>query len=293
MFRFPRLALLPLVALVAVACAAPPSAAPGAGDGLQVTVSVLPLRYLVERIGGGHVVANVMVGPGDEPHSYEPKPEQLRALSRSVAYLTAGVEFEDVWMDRIADANRSMEIVDTTAGVDLLPLEGHGDHEGEMDPHVWVSPRRARILAENIRDALARLDPAHAEEYGANLAALLADIDALAEEMDAALGGARGRRFLVFHPAWGYLADDYGLVQVAVEVGGQEPSAAEMAALLNTAREESIRVVFAQPNLSTRAAETIAAEIGGRVVLVDPLAEDWLANLREVTASLAEALAEE
>jgi zinc transport system substrate-binding protein len=290
MCQFPRLALLPLVALVAVACVAPPAAAPGGNDALQVTVSVLPQKYLVERIGGGRVAANVMVGPGDEPHSYEPRPEQLRALSRSVAYLATGVEFEDAWMSRIADANRAMEIVDTTAGIERVPLAGHA---GEMDPHVWVSPRRARIQAENIHDALARLDPVHAEEYAANLAALLADIDDLEGEMRAALDGARGRRFLVFHPAWGYIAEDFGLVQVAIEVGGQEPSAAEMADILALARTEGIHVVFAQPSLSTRAAETIAAEIGGRVVLVDPLAEDWLNNLRTVASALAEAFAEE
>ena len=282
------------LALTLLGCA--PRARTDAGR-LQVTVSVLPQKYLVERIGGDHVAVNVLVGPGDEPHSYEPVAEQLRALTRSAVCFTVGVEFEAAWMDRFLSANRAMEVVDTTAGIDLLPIEEHGHsdadaaHEG-LDPHVWVSPRRAAQMARTIADTLVRLDPAHEDAYRANLAAFLADVEALDAEIRAELAGVEGRKFMVFHPAWGYFAADYGLEQVAIEVGGQEPSAAELAAILTEARASGIRVVFAQPSLSTRSAETIAREIGGRVVAIDPLAEDWLANLRQVAAALAEALAD-
>ncbi len=291
-------ALLALLAglLAAAGCSrgAPPA---GAGDLLQATVSVLPQKYLVERVGGGHVAVNVLVGPGAEPHTYEPVASQLRALSRSAVYFTVGVEFEAAWMDRFRSANRQMEIVDTTAGIDLLPMVDHG-HDGgaahageERDPHVWTSPRRAAQMARTICEALVRLDAAHADDYRANLAALEEDITALDADIRTTLAGAQGAQFLVFHPAWGYFAADYGLHQVPIEVGGQEPSAAELAATIKTARAEGIRVVFAQPNLSTRSAETIAAELGGRVVLVDPLAEDWLSNLRKVAEALAAAVA--
>ncbi len=224
-------------------------------------------------------------------------PRKLRALSRSAVYFTVGVEFEAAWMDRFRSANRQMEIVDTTAGIDLLPMVDHG-HDGgaahageERDPHVWTSPRRAAQMARTICEALVRLDAAHADDYRANLAALEEDITALDADIRTTLAGAQGAQFLVFHPAWGYFAADYGLHQVPIEVGGQEPSAAELAATIKTARAEGIRVVFAQPNLSTRSAETIAAELGGRVVLVDPLAEDWLSNLRRVAEALAAAVA--
>ncbi len=290
------LAVALAMVLIGSACSRQPAAAPApTGDRLQVTVSILPEKYLVERVGGDHVVVNVLVGPGDEPHSYEPVAEQLRALSRSVVYFTVGVEFETAWMDRFRSANPALEIVDTRAGIQLLPEPdqpaARSTGEGLMDPHIWLSPRRAGQMAGNMADALIRLDPAHEADYRANLAAFMADVDALDGEIRTTLAGVSGHKFLIFHPAWGYYAADYGLEQIAIEVGGQEPSAAEMAAIVSEAEKSNIRVVFAQPNLSTRSAEAIATEIGGHVVLVNDLAEDWLENLRRVTSALAEGLA--
>jgi zinc transport system substrate-binding protein len=139
---------------------------------------------------------------------------------------------------------------------------------------------------------LAELDPTHATAYAANLAALERDIAALDADLRATLAGVQGRKFMVFHPSWGYFARDYGLEQIAVEVGGQEPSAQELAALITTARAEGIRVVFAQPEFNTANATTIAREIGGEVLLISPLAEDWLDNLRTVADAFGSALAE-
>ena len=241
-----------------------------------------------------------MVGPGDNPHTYEPKPDQLKTLSDAAVYFATGVEFEDVWMQRIAGANRAMRVVDTTVGIERLPMAAHQDEgeetdggqtEGGLDPHVWTSPRLAAQQARVMAAALAELDPAHAADYAANLAALEADIAALDAELRATLAGVQGRKFMVFHPSWGYFARDYGLEQIAVEVGGQEPSAQELAALITTARAEGIRVIFAQPEFSTTDAETIAREIGGEVLLISPLAENWLDNQRAVADAFSSALA--
>jgi zinc transport system substrate-binding protein len=270
-----------------------------AGQALTVTVSVLPQKYFVERIGGEHVQVNVMVGPGDEPHSYEPKPSQMRALSDSVAYFSVGVEFEDAWLDRIASANEDMWVVDTTQGIERIPLDAH-HHQGdesesvgeELDPHTWTSPALVKVQARTITEALAQIDPEHEEVYRANLDRFLADIHALETELDRTLGGLEGAQFIVFHPSWGYLARDFGLEQVPVEVEGQEPSARELADLIAMAKREGIRVVFAQPEFSTRAAETIAHEIGGEVLLISPLAPDWLGNMREVANAFARTLGE-
>ncbi len=266
---------------------------------LQVSVSILPQQYFAERIGGDLVSTNVMVGPGETPHSYEPSAEQLVALSRSALYFRIGVEFEDAWMDRITDANTEITIVDTTAGIDYLPIasdagehaEGDGDeHEEHLDPHIWLSPKRVKSVARSMADALAAADPSHRETYEANLAVFLSDIDALDQEIAASLDDLDNRRFLVFHPAWGYFAADYGLEEIPIEAGGQEPSAAELADIIALARQDGIRVIFAQPTMSTRTAETIADEIDGRVLLIDPLAEDWLGNMRQVAGVFAEVL---
>jgi zinc transport system substrate-binding protein len=271
-------------------------------DRWQVTVSILPQKYFVERIGGDHVWVNVMVGPGSEPHTYEPRPEQLRALSTSRLYLRIGVDFENAWMDKIMGANPNMLVVDTRQGIARLPMSAahdedeqdpgqHAEDEGNLDPHIWLSPRLVKIQARTIYEALVQLDPQHEDAYIANLAGFLADIDGLDRSIRETLEPLESRKFLVFHPAWGYFARDYGLEMLAVEIGGLEPSAAELATVIREARQEEIKVIFAQPELSTRDARTIAHEIGGRVLLISPLAEDWLDNLRRVADAFTGALA--
>ena len=139
----------------------------------------------------------------------------------------------------------------------------------------------ARVLAE--------LDPANAEVYAANLTSLQAELDALNVELAATLAPAKGREFMVFHPAWGYFADAYGLIEVAIEHEGKEPGPAELQKLIDRARGKGIQAIFVQPQFSRRAAETIAREIGAQVVVADPLAADWAVNLRQVAESFAAA----
>jgi len=275
--------------------------APGqASDRLQITVSIVPQRYFVERIGGEHVTVNVMVPPGASPATYEPKPEQLVALSQADAYVSIGVPFETAWIERFSAANSDMTIVDTTEGIEKVPVDAHGGHEGQepkapaktLDPHIWLSPRLVKIQAQTIHHALAELDPKHKKGYQSNLETFLNDIDRLDADIRETLSGLESRKFMVFHPAWGYFADDYGLEMLAVELGGQEPSAAELAALITRAKEEGIKVIFAQPEFSTRAAETIAREIDGEVLLISPLAPDWLGNLRTVADTFARVLSQ-
>jgi len=258
---------------------------------LTVTVSIVPQKYFVERVGGERVDVNVMVLPGNNPATYEPRPEQLTALSESAAYLAIGVPFEDAWLEKIAAANEGMLMVDTAAGIDRMPMEADHEHgDGPLDPHIWLSPELVKVQARNIASALAKLDPAHDDEYRANLAAFIADIDELEADIKETLAGASSKKFIVFHPAWGYFARDFELEMIPIEIGGQEPSAQELAHLVDKAQEEGIRVVFAQPEFSTQDAETIAREIGGEVVLVSPLAEDWLSNLTRVADTFAEVL---
>lgn len=259
-----------------------PIGSPEVTGPLEITVSIVPQQYFVERIGGEYVDVNVMVLPGASPATYEPRPEQITALSKAVAYVSIGVPFEDAWLDKIASANAGMLMVDTTQGILRVG----------QDPHIWLSPKLARIQAQTIYAALIQLDPDQEAVYRANLDSFLADIDALDTEIRDALAAAENRGFMVFHPSWGYFAHDYDLEMIPIEVGGQEPSAAELAGLIAKAREENIRVIFAQPEFSTRDAETIAMEIGGKVLLVSPLAPDWLDNLRRVADTFAAALSE-
>jgi zinc transport system substrate-binding protein len=250
----------------------------------------------------------VMVPPGASPHSYEPKPEQMRALARASAYFAIGVEYEKAVLPKIAAMHPDLKIVQTDAGIVKAPMTGrhqHGqakehehEHEHEhghhhhkgLDNHVWLAPELVRIQAKNILESLTALDPAHAAVYASNYRAFMADLDSLDVDIKEALGGREGSAFMVFHPAWGYFATQYGLRQIPVEVEGKEPTAQDLQRLIDRAKSEQIRVVFVSPQFSTRSAETIAKAINGQVVPVNPLAEDWMENMRTVAEKFRQAM---
>jgi len=271
-------------------------------ENLQVTVSILPQAYFVERIAGDLVDVNVMVGPGEEAHTYEPKPEQMKSLTQSQILFTIGLEYENIWVPRFEDINPSLKIIDSAEGIQRIPLssehahedeeEDHDDEDSEegLDPHVWLSPDNGRVIAENILNALSELAPQHAEEFQENFDNLVEDIEEVDIRIETALSDLAGQKFMVFHPAWGYFARQYNLEEIAVQVGGQEPSASELAALIQIAKKENIKVIFVQPTFSTANAEAIAREINAQVAVVDPLAEDWLANLEAAAKAFATAL---
>ena len=265
-----------------------------AGDApLAVVASILPQKYFIERIGGERVAVSVMVGPGQSPATYEPTPRQMAALSKAVLYFRIGVTFEAVWMDRISAANPAMKVIDTQRSIPLRDIESAGSEKpsatdsGLKDPHVWTHPLLVKIMAGHIRDALVETDPSHRESYEQNHAAFAADLDRLDQWIRDLFQGVRSRRFMVFHPSWGYFADAYGLTQIPVESAGKEPGPRTLADLIARGRREQIRVIFVQQQFSRRAAETVAQAIGATVIAVDPLAENYLDNLREVAQAFA------
>jgi zinc transport system substrate-binding protein len=284
-------ALLLLPALLGVARAAEPPAAP-----IEMFVSILPQKYFVERVGGKHVAVSVMVGPGQSPETYEPTPNQLSRLAKARIYFGIGMEFEEIWMKSIAAANPGMRIVDMRRGIPAREVErsegarAPAAQRGLADPHVWTSPPLVKIMAANIRDTLSQLDRAHRAAYGANHEAFAADLDRLDHDIRVLLESVSTRNFMVFHPAWGYFADSYGLKQIPIEAGGKEPGARSLARVINIGRRERVKVIFVQAQFSRRAAETIAQAIGARVVAVDPLAEDYMNNLRRVARQFADAM---
>jgi zinc transport system substrate-binding protein len=271
--------------------------APAAAAGpINVYVSILPQKRFVERVGGEHVRVSVMVPPGRSPATYEPTPRQMAGLSDADLYVRIGVAFEEVWMDRLAAANPHMAVIDAREGITLRPVdrfdgEDHHAHAGgRKDPHIWTAPPLVARMAATIRDALIEADPAHAADYRANHQAFAADLERLDADIRETLSGLDTRRFMVFHPSWGYFADAYGLTQVPIESEGKEPGPRLLARIIDQARAEDIRVIFVQKQFSRRDAQTVARAMDGRVVAVDPLAEDYLGNMREVAGAFAEAL---
>ena len=261
---------------------------------IPVTVSIEPQKYFVERIGGDRVQVNVMVPTGTDPHTYEPKPDQMRALASSKAYFSIGGGLEQAWLPRLSGANSQLKIVDTSQGVEKIPsLDHHHDHnhsagEGEnLDPHIWLSPSRAKQQAENIYQSLVKIDPKHQSEYQANLSQFIEEIDSLDQEIRQQLTPLKNRAFMVFHPEWGYFAKDYNLKMIAIEVEGNEPSAGELGDIIKKAKANKIKVIFSQPEFSPQTAQAIAQEIGAKVIPINGFSPDWLNNLRQVSQTLA------
>jgi zinc transport system substrate-binding protein len=256
---------------------------------IQAAVSVPPQAYLVDKIGGDRVAVQVMIPPGASPATYEPWPQQLVGLEKARLYVEVGhaaFPFEVQHLTAIMAANPKVEIVNMAAG--LQQLGG----SAAADPHIWLSPSVVRAAAGEIAAALARIDPDHRSDYEFNLREFLAEIDALDRDIRASLAGLERHRFLVFHPAWGHFAAEYGLEQVAIEADGKEPGPAQLVALIEEARHQGLELIFVQQGFSDRSARAIAREIGARVVVLDPLAYDWEENLRRVAAALRQALAD-
>ena len=266
---------------------------------LRVVVSLLPQRAIVEAVGGGFVTVEVLVGPGRNVHTYEPTPRQMAALAEADLILPIGVPFERAWLPRLKAAHPQLPVLDllAAAGIAPLPLLGHAPAEsgaeepaGELDPHIWTDPLLVARLLPPLVAALAAADSMHAADYQAGAARFAAELAALDAEIRGLLAGLEGRRFLVFHPSWGYFAAAYGLVQVAIEHEGKEPGARSLAGIIARAKTEGIRVVFVQQQTATASAQAVAEAVGGRVIALDPLAPDYVENLRRSARLIGEAL---
>jgi zinc transport system substrate-binding protein len=260
---------------------------------IPVFVSIAPQGYFVQQIGKDRVDVHVLVEPGADPHTYEPKPQQMVALSKAVLYFATGIEFETAKLAKISAVNPRMQVVHTDHGIMKIPMAPHDDHDtknehsddhhqGGLDPHIWLSPPLVMLQARSILTALQAVDPAHRLAYEANYRAFILEIVDLDDQLRATFDGLKGSSFMVFHPSWGTFAHTYGLKQVPIEIEGKSPKPAQLRDLIERARSNRIKVVFAQPQFSLKSAEQISKAIGGRVAVVDPLAQDWANNLRQV-----------
>jgi zinc transport system substrate-binding protein len=254
-----------------------------------VFVSILPQKYFVEKIAGSLMDVGVMVEPGASPHSYEPKPFQMTGISHAKAYFSIGIEFEKAWLPRFAALSPHMYIVHTDtlitkiAGGDVC--EEHSEQNDGLDPHIWLSPRLVKQQAQTICRGLIHIDPAHAQIYTANCASFIIEIDSVQTTIRTLL--RPGTAFMVFHPAWSYFAQEFGLRQIAVEINGKEPSPHELAGIFSQAQQYHITTIFVQPQFSQQSAQVIAKQLNGRVAIADDLADNWADNLISVAKALA------
>lgn len=291
-------------------------AIPLSASQLQVSVTLVPQKYFVKKIGGDRVKVNVLVKPGANPHTYEPKPRQMARLKKSKLYFSIGSEFETIWLPRFQSSNRKLKIIKTTAGIPRLEMDGHvhgeDEHDDEhghdehndehghdeddekedhsesgTDPHLWLSPLLVKIQATHIYHALVEASPKDAALFQKNYLLFQQELDQLYFEISKIIQKGKHREFVVFHPSWGYFAHTFELTQVSIEVEGKKPKPAQLKKVIQKIKKSGITTVFVQPQFSKRSAEVVARAIGGSVLIANPLAEDWAENLRNLAKQIS------
>jgi len=263
-----------------------------ADDKIIVFVSILPQQFFVEQIGSDLVDVRVMVGPGQNPATYEPTPQQMAALYKADVYFRIGVPFESAWLDKIKQNNENLKIVECCESISNLKGHEHShDHNTDFDPHVWTSPKNVIKIAELIKNTLVSIDHKNIAKYEATEVSFkekLLDLDGVIKNKTKNL---KSRTLIVSHPSWSYFADEYGFNQVSIEREGKEIQANSLVKLIKTAKERSIKVVFVQPQFNDRAANVIADELDAEVMVLDPLAFNYVENMNMVIDKIVKGLA--
>jgi len=275
---------------------------------ITVGVSILPQKYFVERIAGDKASVIVMVGPGHNPATYEPRPQQLAQLEKAALYFQIGVPFETRWVGTFRQINPALILVPLPATITLRAMisEGEGEgnnnnesndssahghsHTGLMDPHVWLSPPLVKRIAESIKTQFVTLDSENRDYYQNRYQHFIAELDELDQYIRRQLAGINNRKFMVYHPSWGYFADEYGLQQIPIEVEGKQPGAKSLSRIIEQAQKLHVKIIFVQKQFSDRDAKTIAEQVGASLLVVDPLAENYVENLKTVSRLFAETL---
>ena len=294
-----------------------------------VIASIAPVEYLAKAVGGDKIEVQSLA-KGDV-HSYEPKPNDMKAVAKARIFIAAGLEFEEAWIPRFKASAKNLVVVQSDAKIAKLKEEhsgheehdeehsGHDDnkakddkhsghaehakhdekheaheehdeeHEAHADPHVWLNPMLAITMARNISDALIDMDKANKDFYLENFQKLMNDLLAFDESAKESLAGLKNRKFVVYHPAWGYFAEHYDLEQISIERNGKEPKIDEMASTVKMIKDENIKVIFADPNRSQKSAQVLASQTGAKVELLDPLGYNLLENLKIAVRAIKDA----
>lgn len=261
---------------------------------INIAVSIIPQKNFVEKIAGEKANVFTIVKPGASPHTYEPKPSELKEISQANIYFPIKIDFENAWLEKFVTQNRDMKIVEMTKGVNFITMKKHKHHDGKeetiikSDPHTWTSALNVKIMAKTIYETLIEIDAANKEFYKNNYLNFLDEINLTDKKIREILIDVNNNsKFMVFHPAWGYFAREYGLVQFPVEIEGKEPKPKELIEIIEEAKKENIKAIFTQSEFSTKSAQTIADSLNIKVLKETPLAEDWSENLIKMANAIA------
>jgi len=253
---------------------------------INTVVSILPQKTFLKAIGGDHVNITVMVKPGSSPHTYEPKPSQMIDISKADIYLSIDVEFEKTWLPKFTNQNKNMQVFDVSKSITKKSISRHSHskqpnkHKESLDPHIWTNTSNVKIIAKNILDALILVDKDNKNYYTNNYNNFIKKINKTKQTILTILKDIKpNSKFMVFHPAWQYFANEFNLVQMAIEIDGKSPKPKELIYILKEAKEENIKAIFTAPEFSTKTAKLLAKQLNIKVIPVSPLNPKWSKNL--------------
>lgn len=288
-------AVLVLLAVDSMVFAAGSQDAANPTGPIAVYASVAPQAYFIEQIGGEQVDVGILIGPGQDAHTYDPSPREIERLGAAEILFTTGLEYEAKIVATLERSRIGIDVVDLTQSIELRELEAHWhdptvphSHENEPgDPHIWLGPAEVRAQAATIRDALTRARPSYADAFATGYERFIAEVDVIETELSRLLADLRGSSVLVYHPAFGYFTDHFGIEQLAIEAGGREPSPRQLQITIEKALAAGVETVFTQPEYDDVAAQAVASAVGARTVVVTPLGEDWPHLMRMIGEALA------
>lgn len=262
-----------------------------AANKVNVFVSILPQQYFVQQVGAEYVDVHVMVGPGQNPATYELTPQQMVALADADIYFSIGVPFEKIWLAKIKESNSKLIVIECC---DLISdLRDHSHAHGSVDPHVWTSPKKVIQIVKLIEESLSEIDNKNSSGYEELASVFISELDNLDEIIKSRIFDLKKRDLIISHPSWSYFADEYGLRQISIEQEGKEIQAKSMVKLIRLAREKNIKAVFVQSQFNNKTAKIIAKEIDATVIELDPLAFDYIKNMNDVTDKIVQGLSYE
>lgn len=237
-----------------------------AGNKLNVFVSILPQQYFVQQVGAEHVDVHVMVGPGQNPATYEPTPQQMVALANADIYFSIGVPFESAWLDKIKKNHNTLTVIECCELIaDLSNHEHAHDHDSYYDPHIWTSPIKVMQITSLIKASLIEIDGARSESYERSAAGFITQLQELDKRVQSETAKLKKRDIIVSHPSWSYFAAEYGLNQISIEQEGKEIQASSMVKLIRVASKKNVKAIFVQPQFNHKAAKVIAKEIDAKL----------------------------
>ncbi|WP_304508172.1 metal ABC transporter solute-binding protein, Zn/Mn family [Anaerotignum sp.] len=289
---FSNILVLIMITLMFAGCAnkqADTNAGTGTEEKPIVAVSIVPEETFVKAVCGDMADVVVLIPPGSSPENYEPTPKEMEQFSNAKVYFTMGVPTEEANILPKAGEMNDLRIISLQDDVSKL----YPDLElapGERDPHIWLSPKRAMVMVQSIAREMGEIDPENKNEYDENAQEYIKQLEDLDKEIQKALEGVENRKLIVFHPAFGYLADDYGLEMYALEEEGKEATPQKLQEMIDLAKKENIKAIFYQAEISSAQAESFAEEIGGKTVQLEPLASDYIENLKNMAKLISEVM---